>query len=82
MYAGAALQHMRYAQRLVLELAGVHRRLDAARERLREASRKRQAMERLRERRFAEWRAAQEKAETSALDELAVSAAARKETIS
>ena len=77
--AGATLHAMREAQRLVLELAGVHRRLEATREELIEATRQRRAIELLRDRRFAQWKTDQEKAETGALDELAVAAAARKE---
>jgi flagellar FliJ protein len=77
MHAASSLQHMRLAQRLVLELAGVHKRLEMERARLIEASRARRAIELLRERRFAQWKAEQDKAETAALDELAVIAAAR-----
>lgn len=60
------------AQRAVLELAGVHKRLEAARAALLEASRQRKAVELLRERRYDEWKQAREKAEAAALDELAV----------
>lgn len=75
--AAATMLQMREAQRLVLQLAGVHRRLEQARNELIEASRQRRAVELLRERRFEEWKAAQEKIETDAIDELAVMAAAR-----
>jgi flagellar FliJ protein len=60
------------AQRAVLELAGVHKRLEAARAALLEASRQRKAVELLRERRYEEWKHARDKAEAAALDELAV----------
>ncbi len=71
---------MRRAQQIVLELAGVYKRLEAARARLIEATRHRRAIELVRERRFEGWKAAINKAETAALDELAVIAAARKES--
>ena len=79
-HAGATLQLMRRAQRLAIELAGVHTRLEAARVQLIEATRDRRAIELLKERRFAQWKAALEKAEHAAVDELAVQAAARKES--
>lgn len=78
MHAASSLHQMRIAQRLVLELAGVHRRLEAARASLIEAARRRRAVELLKERRFLQWRTRLEKAETAALDELAVIAAARR----
>ncbi len=78
-HAGATVQLMRQAQRIVLELAGVHNRLAASRAELLEAMKARRAVELLRERRFNEWKAAINKAEDAALDELAVQAAARKE---
>ena len=77
-HAASAIQLMRQAQRIVLEMAGVHRRLDAARTELIEAARRRRAVELLRERRFEQWSAEQEKAETVAIDELATIAAARR----
>ena len=77
-HAASSIQLMRQAQRIVLELAGVHRRLDAARGELIEAARRRRAVELLRERRFEQWTAEQEKAETAALDELAVVSAAHR----
>ncbi len=60
------------AQRAVLELAGVHKRLEAARLSLLEASRSKRAVELLKERRFEEWKYAQNKVEAAALDELVV----------
>ena len=78
--ANASLQVMRRAQQIVLELAGVYKRLEAARTRLIEASRRRRAIEFVRDRRYEQWKAALNKAETAALDELAVIAAARKES--
>jgi flagellar FliJ protein len=78
-HAGATIQLMRKAERMVLELAGVHRRLDAARAELIEATRSRRAVELLKERRLQEFNKSIERAEAAALDELAVQAAARKE---
>lgn len=77
--ASAALQVMRQAQRMALELAGIHKRLAAARGELIEAARARRALELLRESRFARWKTGIEKAEVAALDELAVQQAARQE---
>lgn len=75
--AAASIDLMRRAQRVVLELAGIHRRLEAARALLVEATRRRRAIELLRERRFEQWKAELERVETATLDELAVMAAAR-----
>ncbi|UCD76367.1 MAG: flagellar FliJ family protein [Phycisphaerales bacterium] len=77
--AGATMLFMRKAQRVALELAGVHRRLEAVRAELIEATKRRRAIELLRDRRFQQWKADLDKAETAALDELAVIAAARRE---
>jgi len=77
--AGWTIQHLRQAQRLLLELAGVHRRLEGARSELIEATKQRRAVELLRERRFLQWKRRITKAEDAALDELSVQAAARKE---
>jgi flagellar protein FliJ len=81
MHAGAAMQVMRKAQRTVLELAGVHRRLETARDELVESAKRRRAVELVREQRFAAWKAGLDKAEAAAIDELAVIAAARKESV-
>ena len=75
--AAATMQSMRRAQRIVLELAGTHRRLEAARFELIEATKQRRAVELLRDKRFDEWKARLDKAETDAIDELAIIAAAR-----
>ena len=80
MHAGSTIQLMRRANQIVLELAGVYKRLDAARGELIEATKDRRAIELLRERRFEQWKAAINKAEDAAIDELAVQAAARKES--
>jgi flagellar export protein FliJ len=76
MHAAASLGVMRAAQRIVLELAGVHRKLDVARAQLIESARQRRAVEILRERRYQQWQTEINKAEADALDELAVIAAA------
>jgi flagellar protein FliJ len=77
--AAASVQVMRQAQRMVLELAGVHTRLEAARAELIAAAKARRAIELLKEQRFARWKSRIDKAETAALDELAVQRAARQE---
>ena len=79
-HAAVTLDLTRKAQRVVLELAGIHTRLGRARDELVEASKRRRSMELLRDRRFEAWRAAIDKAENAALDELAVQSAARKES--
>jgi flagellar FliJ protein len=79
LHAGASMHSMRLAQRIVLELAGVHKRLEAARQELIEASRRRRAVEIIREQRFEAWKNAINKADAAVIDELAVIAAARKD---
>ena len=78
-HAGSTIQVMRQAQRTLLELAGLHRRLEAARAELTEAARERRAIELLRERRFEEWRKRLDRADDAVIDELAVQAAGRGE---
>jgi flagellar FliJ protein len=78
--AGQARQIMRSAQQIVIELAGVQKRLEGARAELLQAATQRRAVELLRDRRFEAWKRRIEKAETAAVDELAVQAAARRET--
>lgn len=77
--AVASLLLQSRAQRVVLQLAGVHKRLEAARLKLVEASKSRRAVELLKERRFSEWERAISRAEDAAVDDLAVIRAARKE---
>lgn len=79
--AASALGSVRQAQQLVLQLAGVHQRLETARGALIEATKARRAIERLKERRFERWKADLEKAETARLDELATNGAARRGVI-
>jgi flagellar export protein FliJ len=77
--AGAALRLITLAQRAVLRLAGVHKKLDVARLTLLEATTRRKAVETLKERRFEEWRQEQKRREAAAADELNVMFAARPE---
>ena len=78
--AGTTLHVIRQAQQLALRLAGLAQRMESVRHTLLEARARRRAIELLRERRFDQWKEAVGKAEDAALDELAVSAAARRET--
>lgn len=77
MHATSSMSVMKAAHRLVLELAGTHRRLEAARAELILATQRRRAVELLRERRFSDWKRDIEHAETRMMDDLAVNAAAR-----
>jgi flagellar export protein FliJ len=79
--AGAALRIITLAQRAVLRLAGVHKKLDAARLALLEAATRRKAVETLKERRYAEWLEDQKRRENAAADELSVMLAARTEEL-
>ena len=80
-HAASTVQLMRLADRIVLQLAGLHRQIEQARAKLIEATKRRRAVEILRERRFEQWKRDLERAEDAALDELAVQQAAREETI-
>jgi len=73
-HAANSTQVHRAARRIVLELAGVHRRIEAAREQLVEAARRRRALELLLQKRMAQWKQAASKAEEAHMDELAVMA--------
>lgn len=79
--AGAETALHRRAQRLVLELAGVHNRLDRARKKLVRASARRKAMERLKERRYEAWAEQLKRKEAAALDELNITGGLRKEIL-
>lgn len=80
-HAGASLRMLREANRIVVELAGVHTRLEEARATLVEATRARRALELLRERRFDAWKRDLDKREDAALDEIAGRPSARSETM-
>jgi flagellar biosynthesis chaperone FliJ len=75
--AGAALRLITLAQRAVLRLAGVHKKIDAARLDLLEATTRRKAVEALKERRLEEWKHEEKRREAGAADELNVMLAAR-----
>jgi len=77
--AGVSMRLVARAQHAVIQLAGVHKRLDAARLDLLEATTRRKAVEVLRDRRFEEWQAEQRRRENAAADELSVMSAARGE---
>lgn len=79
--AGAETALHRQAQRLVLELAGVHKRLERARKKLVRASARRKAMERLKERRYEVWAEQLKRKEEAALDELNITGGLRKEIL-
>jgi flagellar export protein FliJ len=70
--ANASLHMVARAQQAVLELAGVHRRLDAARLELIRATTARKAIELLKAKRFEEWRNEVKKREAAEMDELNV----------
>ncbi len=55
---------------LLLQLAGVHRQLEGARARLAEASRRRRAVELIKERRYERWVTEEKRREASMLDDL------------
>jgi flagellar export protein FliJ len=74
--AGAAVVLAARTQQLALQLAGIHKRLDKAREELRVALANRKAVELLREQRLNEWKREQNRRESMMLDELATMRAA------
>lgn len=67
----AALTTHVHAQQLVLQLAGVHKRIEKARADLLEATTRRKAVETLRERRYEAWKEEEKRKETAALDDIA-----------
>lgn len=77
--AGASIRLVARAQRAAIELAGVHKRISAAREELLAATRRRKAVDLLKERRREEWVSEQSRREMATVDELAVMAAGRKD---
>ncbi|GAB4382836.1 MAG: hypothetical protein Kow0022_01260 [Phycisphaerales bacterium] len=70
--ANASLDLTNKANRAVLELAGVHKRLDGARLRLLQAMTARKALETLRDREEERFRQEQKRRESAAIDELVV----------
>lgn len=79
MQAGASLHLVARTQRAVLELAGVHSRLDAARLKLLAAATRRKAVEALRDRRYESWREAERRSDANAMDEIAMALEQRRE---
>lgn len=69
--AQSAMSVRRQADALVLQLAGVHRSLEKARAELIAAAKDRRALELLREKREAQWREDERRAEQRLLDDLA-----------
>lgn len=78
MQAGASLRHSFDAQRAVLELAGVFRRLEEARGELVRVTARRRAVEMLRDQQREAFDRAQDKRETHELDEMSVLRHARR----
>lgn len=70
--AGASMRLALRVQQAALRLAGVEARLSEAREVLRRASIDHRAMERLKEKRFEEWRTVLLRVEAAELDEIGV----------
>lgn len=79
--AAASLHLVAKAQHTVVRLAGLFKRLDAARLELVKATTRRKAVEVLKERRYEQWRDEQTRRENAALDELSVMRAPRQETV-
>jgi flagellar export protein FliJ len=75
--AAASLHLVAKAQQAVFELAGLHRRLEGAREVLRRATTARKSVELLKARRYEEWRTATLRAEVQEADEMVVMRHAR-----
>jgi flagellar biosynthesis chaperone FliJ len=70
--ASATLRSVARAQQAVLKLAGIHRRLDAARLELLKAATDRKAAELLREKQYRAWLAEQNRKDAAMVDEIAV----------
>lgn len=79
MQAAAAFSLDTRARQEVLRLAGLHKRLEAARAELLRAATARKAVELLRDRRWEAWKHEQSRLESAQADELAVMSAARKD---
>lgn len=70
--ANMSLHFVSLAQQTVYQLAVLHRKLEAARKDLLAATTRRKAVEKLKERRYEAWRAAESAREAAALDEIGV----------
>lgn len=71
MQAVASLAGQARAQRVVVQLAGVHANLAKARAELAQAMKARRAIEILREKQYEEWRAEERRRDAAAMDEIA-----------
>lgn len=78
--AGASLKHNFDAQRTVLELAGLHQRLQSARSELAQASARKKAVELLREQQRTAFKRELDRRETNELDEMSVMRHSRDES--
>lgn len=78
--ASSSLKLIAKAQQAVLQLAGVHRQIDAARVALLEAVTQRRAVEVLKESHYEQWRYAQARAEQAQADDATSVRAARRES--
>ncbi len=76
--AGSALRLMTSAQRAVLELSGIHARVERARRALLEAATARKAVEALRDRRREAWVMEQKRLDEAVMEEVAVVGHARR----
>ena len=72
LHAASVVQQMRNAQRLLPQLSQLHEKLTVTRDRLVEASRRRRAIELLRESRYTAWKRDMERKAQAALDELSM----------
>ncbi|MFK7758789.1 MAG: flagellar export protein FliJ [Phycisphaerales bacterium] len=70
--ANAAINNRFAAQRTVLELAGVHHKMEQARQELQEASAQRKAVELLRDRQLEEFKYQQRRRDSLELDDMSV----------
>ncbi|MEK6701262.1 MAG: flagellar FliJ family protein [Planctomycetota bacterium] len=82
MQAGSTLHVLSNTSRSALKLAGVHNRLAISRGELLRATTARKAVEKLKERRFEEWRIDQKRREAAAVDELSVIRGNRSQEVS
>ena len=70
MQANASLHMVARTQQRVLQLAGLHKRIDRARLELLDATTRRRAVELLKERRYAEWKASADRRESAETDDI------------
>lgn len=81
MQAGASLHLVVKTQQLVIALAGLHKKINAARLELLQAATQRKAVELLRQRRFERWRMEQARRETAELDDLTAARVGRSDAL-